>query len=265
VEYEQAATGMADRSLQTVNIENNSNYTDLENTFGDTVSIWSNRANTHSSAGLEDAHVSVVATKRGTKIGQTGTRNFTDDNDNPQWVVANNTTARAFQMTVEQGSLGDDGLLSGDPEFAVKFSDGANELTLYIYDNGALTDDVTVVLYDDGTEINDCSVSADGTGRVSIDFSAATIDGGPCDPLVTLTNRLPAQYTVTYENGSYAKGNYSLIVNRATDKLETGADDTVAEPYADPALYSAELSVTYRSSVTYYRTNVQIAPEELDA
>jgi len=76
VEYEQAATGMADRSLRTVNIENNSNYTNLETTFNDTVSIWSDRANTHSSAALADAHVSVVETKRGTKIGQNGTRNF---------------------------------------------------------------------------------------------------------------------------------------------------------------------------------------------
>jgi|AntDeeMetagen134_2_1112570.scaffolds.fasta_scaffold01040_2 hypothetical protein len=265
VEYEQAATGMADRSLRTVNIENNSNYTNLETTFNDTVSIWSDRANTHSSAALADAHVSVVETKRGTKIGQNGTRNFTDDNNSRQWTVANNTTARAFQMTVEQGSLGDDDLFADDPEFAVEFADGGEELTLYIYNSGTLTNDVTVVLYDDGTEVSECSVSAGADDRVSIDFSAATLAGEDCDALEELTSRLPPQYTVTFENGTYAEGNYSLIVDRPINKLETGADDAAGGPYAAWALYSAELSVTYQSSVIYYRTNVRLAPEELDA
>jgi len=168
-------------------------------------------------------------------------------------------------MTVEQGSLGDDDLFADDPEFAVEFADGGEELTLYIYNSGTLTNDVTVVLYDDGTEVSECSVSAGADDRVSIDFSAATLAGEDCDALEELTSRLPPQYTVTFENGTYAEGNYSLIVDRPINKLETGADDAAGGPYAAWALYSAELSVTYQSSVIYYRTNVRLAPEELDA
>ena len=168
-------------------------------------------------------------------------------------------------MTVEQDSLGDDDLFTGDPKFAVNFTDGGNDLKLYVYDNDTLSTHVTVVLYDGGTKVSECGIPANTTDRVTIDVSAATLDGGTCEPLVNLSNRLPAEYTIRFENSTKVEGNYSLIVNRTTDNLETGADDTAAEPYAAPAIYSAELSVTYQSSVIYYRTNVTIAPEEFDA
>lgn len=265
VEYENAATAMADRTLADVNVVNNSSYTELESAFRGAVTEWSDTANVHTSAALADAHVSTVATRRGTKIGQTNDTNFTSDSGATVWQVANNSSIRAFQMTVEQSSLGDDGILTNDPEFGIEFSWGTEQLTLYIYNSGTLTNDVTVALYDGGTEISDCSVSAGGDDRVTVDLSGATLAGEDCGTLATLQNRLPASYTTRFENGSYAQGNYSLVVNRELGAFATGADGGAGDPYTAPALYSAELQVTYRSSVTYYRTQRRVAPEELHA
>lgn len=265
VEYESAAVEMADRTLADANTYNNSSYADLDTTFEDTVSVWSETANVHSSNSLTDAHVSTMATLHGTKIGQNAERNFTSDTDAGTWQVANDSRARAFTMTVEQGSLADDALFVDEPEFAVAFDRGGTTLTLYVYNSGTLTNDVTVALYDDGSAVGDCSVSAGTDDRVTVDLSAAELAGSDCAALDTLQDRLPDQYNVTFQNGSYARGTYSLVVDRPTDELETGADEDAGEPYAAPALYSAELQVTYRSSVTYYRTEVRVAPGEPDA
>lgn len=264
VEYENGATEMADRTLADVNAVNNS-YPELESAFRDAVTDWSATANTHTSAALADAHVSTIATRRGTKIGQTNNTNFTSDSGAETWQVANNSSIRAFQLTVEQSSLGDDGILTNDPEFAIEFAWGTERLTLYIYNSGTLSNDVTVTLYDSGTEISDCSVSAGGDDRVTVDLSGATLASEDCGTLATLQTRLPANYTTTFENGTYARGNYSLLVNRELGEFATGADGGAGDPYAAPALYSAELQVTYRSSVTYYQTQRRVAPEELHA
>jgi len=266
VEYEQAAIAMADRTLADANTYNNSSYDDLESTFQDTVVVWSDTANVHSSTSLADAHVSTLATVRGTKIGQNHERNFTDAAGAVNWTVANDTQARSFSMTVEQDSLGDDNLFADDPEFAIEFDGDGTTLTLYIYNSQTVSNDVTVALYEDGSAVDDCSVSAGGDDRVDIDLSDSQLAGDDCSALEALHDRLPDRYDTEFQNGDYAAGTYSLVVDRPVDSLQTGADESGdAAPYAAPALYSAELQVTYRSSTTYYRTEERVAPGEPDA
>lgn len=266
VEYESAAVTMADRSVRTANVYNNSSYADLEATFGGTVSVWSNRTNVHTSTALADAHVRTMSTLYGTKIGQTGTRNFSADNGDIDWMVANDSRVRSFELSVEQDSLADDNLFQNEPEFAIEFSGGNDTLTLYIFNNGTLTDDVTVGLYDGNStsdEIDSCSVNAGADDRATVNISGEQLAGGDCEALETLNDRLPNRYNTTFQNGDSAEGNYSLIVDRSMGEFETGANAS-GTPYTAPALYSVELQVTYRSPVTYYQTEVRVAPEEPD-
>lgn len=265
VEYQQAAVSMADQTLADVNRGNNSSYTELESTFRDAVTVWSNTRNVHASATLADAHLSTVATLRGTKIEQDTNRTFTSNNSST-WHVANDSAVRAFSMTVNQSSLADDGLFQNESEFAVEFEGGGTALTLYVYDNGTLTNDVTVSLYDDANnEIGSCSVAAGSDDRVEVDLSAATLAGQDCAALAALDDRLPSHYNTSFMAGGNAKGTYVLVVDRPVGELETGADDAAGGPYVTPALYSAELQVTYRNSVTYYRTELRVAPGEIHA
>lgn len=266
VEYQQAALSMADHTLEAVNTENNSSYTDLESTFRDSVRVWSNTRNVHASATLADAHVSTMSTLRGTRIGQQTNRTFTSDSGATSWQVANDSAVRAFSMTVNQSSLADDGLFQNESEFAVEFEGGGTALTLYVYDNGTLTNDVTVALYDgDNNEIGSCSVAAGSDDRVKVDLSAATLAGQDCAALAVLDDRLPSRYNTSFVAGGNAKGTYVLVVDRPVGKLQTGADDAAGGPYVTPALYSVELQATYRNSVTFYRTELRVAPGEIHA
>ena len=266
VEYEGAAAAMADRSVRTANVYNNSSYADLEATFEGTVSVWSSRTNVHTSTALADAHVRTMSILHGTKIGQNGTRNFTGADGDVNWTVANDSRARSFALTVEQDSLTDDDLFQNESEFAVEFSEGDDTLTLYIYNNSTATDNVTVGLYDGNStsdKIDSCSGDAGTDDRATVDISGEQLAGDHCEALGALNDRLPNRYNITFQNSDQAEGNYSLVVDRSLGEFQTGANVS-GTPYAAPALYSAELQVTYRSSVTYYRSEIRVAPEEPD-
>lgn len=273
VEYEQAALSMADTTITTVNDRNNSNYTDLRSAFDGSVETWSEVANAHSAAGLADSQLSVVTTRRGTKVGQDDPRNFTSDTGAGNWTVANNSSARAFRLNVSQPSLLDisldDVLL--EESFYVGFDDGSGEWRTYIYRNQ--TNHVAVRVIDPaGSQVGEtCSVDFGSEEYVQVNLSTGQLGGTSCSAFSQLYDGLSGRYNVTYNNALDATGSekingtYSVVVDRPVDELETGADENSAEPYAAPALYSADLQITYRSSAVYYRTNVRVAPEEPDA
>ena len=270
VEYEQAATSMANHTIVAVNEENNSSYSALKSSFTGTVSDWSDAAATHASTRLVDARVSTLTTQRGTKIAQENRDDFTNDTGADDWTVANNTTARAFRMNVSQSSLVDINTLSLVDSFYVGFDNGTSEWKAYVYQEGGTN--VSVDVEDpSGNQIGDtCTADAGTNNHVLVELSTAQVDGKPCPALNDLFQNLSGPYTVTYNNTESAtdderiNGTYSVIVDRPTDELETGADDDPGEPYAAPALYSADVQITYRSPSAYYRTEIRVAPEEPD-
>jgi hypothetical protein len=272
VEYERAALSMADTTITTVNGRNNSSYSELRSAFGDTVVTWSDLANTHSGVGLADSQLSVVTTRRGSKVGQEQARNFTSDTGAGNWTVVNNSSTRAFRMNVSQPSLLNTtlaGQLLND-SFYVGFDDGGGEWRTYIYREG--TGNVTVKVTDpSGSQVGDsCSVDSGSDDYVHVNISTAELGGAACPASGQLFAGLDQRYNVTYGNALGAtdseriNGTYSVVVDRPVGQFETGADENATEPYAAPALYSADLQITYRSSRVYYRTNVRVAPEEPD-
>jgi hypothetical protein len=271
MEYERAATSMANHTIVAVNEENNSSYSALRSSFRGTVTDWSDAAAVHSSMRLVDAHVSTSTTQRGTKIGQDNRDDFTDDNGNDDWTVANNTTARAFRMNVSQPSLVDiTSALGLTDSFYVGFDNGTSEWKAYVYQEGGTN--VSVDVEDpSGTQIGDtCTADAGTNNHVVIQLSTAQVGDQSCPAFTQLFRNVSDPYTVTYNNTESAtdderiNGTYSVVVDRPTDDLATGADDSSGEPYAAPALYSADLQVTYRSPSVFYRTEIRVAPEETD-
>lgn len=270
VEYESEAASMADTTITTVNVRNNSSYSELRSAYGDTIAVWSETANAHTVADLADAHLSVVTTNRGSKIAQEQPSAFTDDSGGVNWTVANNSTARAFRMNVSRSTLGDVDIIDLADTFYVGFNDSNGEWKAYVYQED-LSNVSVDVFHPDGSQVGStCSVDAGADGHALVELSTARVGGQPCPALTELFQGLSAPYTVTYNNTEDGSGNeqingtYSVVVDRPVDDLETGADEDPGEPYAAPALYSADLQVTYRSSVVYYRTNLRIAPEEPD-
>lgn len=270
VEYEGEAASMADATLTVVNDRNNSSYSALRSNYSNTIAVWSNAANAHTVADLADAHLSVVTTNRGSKIGQETQNGFVNDTGGGNWTVANDTAARAFRMNVSQPSLLDitGGLLT--ESFYVGFNDSTGEWKAYVYQEGANNVSVDVV-HPNGSQIGStCSVDTGSDDHAVIELSTAQVGGQPCPAFTKLFRGLSAPYNVTYTNAVDGSGNeqingtYSVVVDRPIGDLETGADENTGEPYTAPALYSADLQITYRSSVVYYRTNLRVAPEEPD-
>lgn len=269
VEYEGEAASMAGTTLTTVNDRNNSSYAELRSTYGNTIAVWSETANAHKVADLADAHLSIVTTNRGSKIGQEQQNGFVNDTGGGNWTVANDTAARAFRMNVTQSSLFDTTSGALSESFYVGFNDSSGEWKAYVYQNGGSNVSVDVI-YPNGTQVGStCSVDAGANDHAVIELSSARIGGQPCPAFTKLFRGLSAPYNVTYTNAldggtEQIEGTYSVVVDRRLSKLETGADDAAGEPYAAPALYSADIQLTYRSSVVTYRTNLRVAPEEPD-
>lgn len=269
VEYEGEAKSMAGPTLETVNVRNNSSYSALKSNYTDAISGWSEAANTHTGQDLTDAHLSVVNTTRGTKIAQEQPGAFTDDTGGADWTVANNSTARAFRLNVSRTSLLDSTLGALTDSFYVGFEDSSGEWKAYVFQDGS--NNVSVDVYDPtDTQVGStCTVDPGADDYAVIDLSRAEVGGRACPPLTTMFRGLSPPYDVTYTNAldggtENINGTYSVVADRRVGALETGADENSGEPYAAPALYSAELQVTYRSSTVYYRSNVTIAPEEPD-
>ncbi len=269
IEYERAAVAMGEHTIAAVNEQNNSSYSNLRTSFTDTVDIWSESGSVHPATELSDTQATTVAMVDGTKIAQESQDSFTDDNGTADWTVANNSSARAFRLNVSQSSLVNitAGLLTDS--FYVGFDDGGGEWRTYVYREG--DGNVTVEVEDpSGSPVGSaCSVAPGSDDHVLIELSTAQIGGKDCPALTTLYSGIDDRYNVTYnsakDGGSETiNGTYSVVVDRSTDELATGADATSDDPYAAPALYSVELQLTYRSPVAYYRTNIEIAPEEAD-
>lgn len=270
IEYELAAMEVGEHTIAAVNDKNNSSYSSIRSSFTDTVDAWSEVTSVHPAAELSDAHVTTVATTDGTKVGQNGQDAYTDDNGNANWTVAKDVSARSFRLNVSQPALVN---ISGTPgladSFYVGFDDGG-EWRAYLYREGG--GNVTVEVKDPlGAQVGSvCSVNAGSDDHVLVELSRARVGGEECPALAALFENVTDTYTVTYNNaldgtGSEAiNGTFSVVVDSPTGDIVTGADDSSGEPYAAPALYSAELRLTYRSRDAYYRTNIQIAPEEPD-
>lgn len=279
IEYENEAASMARATMAAVNDRENGSYADRRQNFTGTVDAWSRNAHTHAAAALADAEVEVLGDPtRGTAISQTAERNMTDSNTEANWTVANDTKVRSFRLNVSQDSLqtppSDENLtdrLFGENTtphyFQVGFDDGTDQYSVLFAQNASdsVTEDVTILVQHDGTTIGDpCAVPADND-RVVVDITGTQVGDEHCATLQTMFDGLDATYNVTYRNGANATGTYSLVADRRIGQLKTGANTTgVTEPSATPALYDADLRITYRSDDVYYRTEFRIAPGEAD-
>ncbi|NHX36229.1 MULTISPECIES: DUF7261 family protein [Halolamina] len=259
IEYENEATTMAQSSIDAAE---GSNYSEVRGNFTDSVQGWSELAHTHSGASLAATNLTTVDLTNGSRIAQQSDRNFTDDNGNSNWTVAGDSHARAFRMNVTQGSL----RTGATDAFQVTFDDGTDEWGIYLYQDGG---NVSITVEDEtDTEVGDgCTVDPGTDDRAIVDVTGGTLAGQEC-PEMQFFENLSGAYTIGYVdalNGSgneQVNGTYSLVVDRQQGSLVTGADEDAGAPTVAPALYSADLSVTYRAADLLYQSEFRVAPGE---
>jgi len=191
IEYQGETTAMASDTMASLNARENASYADLRINFTTSVDAWSRAASTHASAALADAEVETLGDPtRGTKIQQDGERNFTSAGEAANWTVANDTTARAFRMNVSQSSLAtpnditEELLTDSSPSyFHAEFDDGSSVYRVQLRGTDDPDDSIVRVLDGAGNQLgDDCRVTPDD-GRLLVDLTDASVDGGYCPAL----------------------------------------------------------------------------------
>ena len=273
IEYENAATSMATRTLRHANYHNNTSYGDLDDRFTQGVSRWDRTAGRHVTLGGGDGHLN-ASTTNGTRIVQDDRRNFTNAGGSDAWELGDDVHVRNFTMAVNESTLptredSDDidevSDFTGSSDFYVEIHDVDEEnWQVYVY-YYSTSDEVRITVIDSGSSLEGtCSSS---TTDPTVDLTNASLDGSHCDAL-TFWSAADEPYEFDYENAGTVEGTYSLVVDKDISALDTDDyNDTNSgtSPYVTPAIYSADLTVTYRSPSVYYRTTHRLAPGEPDA
>jgi hypothetical protein len=209
--------------------------------------------------------VTYVDKTDGKRISQSSDAEFEDASDGDDWDVATDVGGagtdgegvRSFRMSVVRNQLVDTPLALAP--FRIAFdrnddddADDTGEWSVEIYDDGGTT---VVDVYRQGSLYGYCH---DATGsRTSIDLTNATVGGSHCEPL-DLFVFLDGPYDIRYQNGDNVEGSYEMTVGEP-------ASPGAAPVSPEDVLYSATVSVSYRTPDIEYETTVTAAPGEPDA
>jgi hypothetical protein len=225
----------------------------------------------------------------------TNTRDYRMTVDRTELLEQNQTTVEAYLSDIGTGSNSVD---AAARPFAVVYVDESNHVpthSLAIYRNESDASDVMLTArnYTTGT-IRTCRVEDPGP-TFEVDVSGASVQGGDgqCSNALGFTSEVPDEYQLLYASGSAIKGDYQFTVATELGDLADNYDDNVIPaldslsftpgfesyyynhsdghgqsytpagyPHVEPAIYSAEVGLNYRSSSVGYNTTVRVAPNE---
>jgi len=142
--------------------------------------------------------------------------------------------------------------------FYIEFDDGVNETReVYVY-NGT-GDNVTVAVGQNGSAPT-VVCSTPTADRVAVDLTGGTLGDERCPGLwATSAGALGAPYDVAIERTDKANGTVTATV-RPDSGDAVGSDLT-----SSPAVYDAEIDLSYRTAELRFETTVRVAPGEPDA
>lgn len=247
---------------------NGTTLTDIEADFNSSLRAMSNRTAAQFAVDGTYVRTYLKSTDAGTRIGQfnaTG-RNFTNADASPDenWELADDVTnTRSFHVNITDSSaLIEDGSIpfldpTGTEEpFTIVVDGSTSDQRFRIYrdDDGSITGGDTVLDFDGGGE---CYGGLDPT----IDLTAGTFDGEPCDAL-DFADGVGTPYDIEFEDSAEVIGNFSLVVDSGATIDSTNYDSDQGTPFNTPAIYEATLFVSYESANMIYETDATATPGE---
>ncbi|MFB6070292.1 MAG: hypothetical protein ABEJ76_04650 [Halanaeroarchaeum sp.] len=251
VAYQQSSREAVGGLLALANRYNATDHESIATRFRNDVENYSATTAIEAARNGRLAVVSVTSVTNGTRIFQNASRNFTDDDGNVTWTLANDVDrVRRFELNVTQ-----DELTESSP-FEVVVTNGSAEWTATIEQNG--TDGAELVLEND-TTTETCTVNAE---HAVVDLTEGTLAGRACDG-PTFAAGVSPPYDVEFHNASNGHGRYVLFVEDTSisDENYHGAPYT-ENPNEAPAVYSATVHLTMRRPDLIYETNLTVAPED---
>jgi len=214
--------------------------------------------------------VSHASTTLGFKFAQDESRELTNNDSADNWTLATGVNrSRNVQFDITE------------------FNGGAFE---YVLNQSASTEWVMRVSQSGSAavvEVSPPTASADSCVRenadnITIDVTAATVDGDPCPALDRLSDGttmrygtgITARHNVSFRNGSAVNGTYSFIVedDGTAQPFDPLAGDNFGTP-PDRPYYIGSPAVVYSMTVDYafytsqvgYEAQVRVAPGEVGA
>jgi len=170
--------------------------------------------------------------------------------------------------------------------------DGSYNHAVAVYrpdDGDGDPNDVKFTYYDTSTGSTTTCEIDDAPATFDVDVSAGVVEGGEgaCDEVFDFQSETEDPYQLIFVEGEDIEGDYDFVVDvRKSDfsnDYETGIlslltydfesyyyrhsdghgqSYTEDSPHVEPAIYSAEVGISYRSSSVGYNTTVRAAPNE---
>lgn len=190
-------------------------------------------------------------------------RNMSDATGAADWTLAENVNrTRNYRLTVDPTSF-----TGGGPFTVVANRSGA---TWSMSVSDPPSGDGIRVTVDNGTAVSE-TFNGSGDGNYTIDLTGGTVDGEPFPGFVWAegVQESGSEFDVRYENGGAVSGTYHFVVDRMDDP-PAAADgpygatpsDRSSQPYVVDGIYSADVTVYYRTPELEYGDVVRLAPGE---
>lgn len=211
-----------------------------------------------------------VTTVNGTRIVQDDVRKFNNSSTptaaNDWTAVANVDNTRGFAITVENidgATLG--GICSLlDNCLNITIESGGTTWRVVFDESVGGTDELDVKVEDTSGTTTTCPGGPYST-PVSVNLTAGTVNGTECDAM-DFGGSITSSYAITFNNGGQAEGTYEFITDNASvDNSHPNYDNgDTTSPYVTTAIYSTNVTLTYQSDRTLYRSEIRVAPGESD-
>lgn len=195
------------------------------------------------------ASVGLVDTTTGTRIVQDNqSRAATNRTGAVEWAVVDEPArVRGFRMNVTQDALATEGSACEDC-FTVTIDANATNWSVYVYESG---DDIVIA---EGATEDTCRV-ANGSAR--IDFDNGSVNDRHCSALA-FPSTVSDPHRITFANADRVHARYELFIDDDVPFEPHFAED--GAPTLEPAIYSATVTVSYRSTDLRYETELEVVP-----
>jgi hypothetical protein len=258
IEYASEARTAGEEAIRSVNYRNNSSHSALNTSLRSTLRLWDDAAAQHRAVVGDGADVDLVGATNGTRIQQDDvTRNFTSESGAANWTVASDSDLsglRSLRLTVDETTLAGG---PSDDAFHLNVASDAGTRNISVYDDGG----PTVQVSENGSVVDTCSPGSFAGDTFRIDVANASVAGASC-PNLSVVDDVGSDLEIAYANGDDAGGRYTMVVDEPESALTlAGLGAGSGEPYSTPAIYAADLRVTYRTPKLDYEARIEVVPE----
>ncbi|MFC6871913.1 hypothetical protein [Halobellus marinus] len=247
-------------TIRSVNRLNNTSTDALNSALNASIDRWDDLASHHRAVAGDGAAASVVAVTNGTRIQQDdATRSYIDESGTANWTVAADADlsgVRSLRLKVDESTLPGG---FADDVFHINVSSTEGTWSVYVYTNAA--DDPEIRVFNDGSEVAQCPAGSVTDGTFVIDVPNESVGGAPCAALGDVDD-VGTDAAIRYRYGNEAGGTYTMVVDEPPSALTLPGLVAAGsgQPYYTPAIYSADLSVRYRTPELDYEARIGVQP-----